>query len=80
MAAKMIPLAFGRVLRRQRALRDLTQETLALKSGVDRSYLSQLERGVRQPTLTTLCKLADTLGTSPSVLISHLEKELSQSP
>jgi len=53
--------AFGRVLREFRAKSRLSQEQLALNAGLHRTYISLLERGVRQSTLSTLFQLADIL-------------------
>lgn len=46
-------LAFGRVLREQPLTRGLSQEALAMEAGVDRTFVSQLERGVREPPTNT---------------------------
>ena len=67
-------VAFGRVLREQRLARGLSQEALALEAGVDRTFVSQLERGIRQPTLTTLWKLAGVLRIAPSELVRQMEQ------
>ncbi len=69
-----IAVAFGRVLRRQRETRRLSQEGLALSAGVDRTFVSQMERGIRQPTLTTLWKLASALELSPATLVARVER------
>jgi transcriptional regulator with XRE-family HTH domain len=45
-----------------RERRGLTQEQLAEKSGVSRTYLARLETGRQDPTLSTLEKLAKALG------------------
>ena len=45
-------------LRREKAW---SQEDLAFESGIHRTYISGLERGVRNPTITIVAKLADTL-------------------
>jgi transcriptional regulator with XRE-family HTH domain len=76
MRALTVPSAFGRVLREQRQARDMSQEALALKANVDRTFVSQIERGIRQPTLTTLCKLAGALEIQPSTLIVRVERML----
>ena len=65
--------AFGQVLRKKRNEANISQEKLALNSGLDRTYISLLERGLRQPTLSTLFTLAESLGQKPSELIRHLE-------
>ena len=62
MQSDHIASAFGRVLREQRETRGISQEDLALSADVDRSFVSQMERGIRQPTLTTLVKLCRALG------------------
>ncbi len=54
----------------------MSQEALALKANVDRTFVSQIERGIRQPTLTTLCKLAGALEIQPSTLIVRVERML----
>lgn len=65
--------AFGQVLRETRNARGISQEQLALTAEVDRSFVSQIERGVRQPTLTTICKLAAALSIKASTLIAKME-------
>ena len=49
-------------IKQRRAELDLTQEGLALDADIDRTFVSQIERGVGNPSLRTLCKLADRLG------------------
>jgi len=65
--------AFGEELRALRHSRGLTQEKLALECGLDRTFISLLERGQRQPTLATLFALAETLGIAPSKIIGKVE-------
>jgi transcriptional regulator with XRE-family HTH domain len=74
MAADHIPTLFGQVLREQRNARGISQEALALSADVDRTFVSQMERGIRQPTLTTLCKLSEALEIAPSTLVARMEK------
>ena len=76
MRADQVSAAFGRVLREQRAALGVSQETLALNADVDRTFVSQIERGIRQPTLTTLCKLAKALEVQPSTLVARMERLL----
>jgi len=66
--------AFGQVLRERRLAAGLSQEKLALEAGVDRTFVSLLERGGRQPTLSTLWRLAGALGIAPSELVHNVEK------
>lgn len=76
MRVEQISTIFGQVLREQRISRDLSQEELALAADVDRTFVSQMERGIRQPTITTLMKLASALGIQPSTLVVRMEKLL----
>ena len=72
------PARFGVVLRRLRTRAGLSQERMALESGLDRTYISLLERGLRQPTLGTLFLLAGTLRTDASKMVAAAERELSK--
>jgi Predicted transcriptional regulators len=65
---------FGRTLRRLRAERQLTQEELAQRAGVDYKYLQKLEgQNPSSPTLSTLEKLAKGLGISLSELVTSVD-------
>lgn len=66
--------AFGCVLRQLRTEKGLSQERLALDGGLDRTFISLLERGLRQPSLTTLLQLSNVLGIKASEIISEVEK------
>jgi transcriptional regulator with XRE-family HTH domain len=68
--------AFGRVLRRERRAQGLSQEALALEAGIQRNYVSLIELGRNQPTVTVLFKLATALKTPPSTLIRLTEEEV----
>ena len=65
--------AFGQILREHRRKNKISQEALALQSGLDRTFMSKLERGIRQPTLMSLFKIANALNISPSQIISEVE-------
>jgi transcriptional regulator with XRE-family HTH domain len=65
-------VAFGDLLRNLREQRGLSQSQLALESGLDQTFVSLLERGQRQPTLTTLFALCDALGIEPDKLVRRL--------
>ena len=67
--------AFGKVLRALRVERGLSQEALALEAGVQRNYVSLIERGVNQPTITIIFKLATALEMNPSQVVELVEKE-----
>lgn len=66
--------AFGRALRKLRQAAGLSQEQLGLESGVQRNFISLIETGQNQPTITTIFKLAGALGVKPSKLIASVEK------
>lgn len=66
-------LAFGKVLREVRKSARLTQEQVAFAAGIDRIYVSLLERGERQPTVRVVFKLAVALNTRASDLIARTE-------
>ncbi|HVX20669.1 MAG TPA: helix-turn-helix transcriptional regulator [Acidimicrobiales bacterium] len=75
-AAPDLRVAFGQVLREFRMEAGLSQEALSHACGRHRTYVSLIERGRNQPTITTLWKLAEALGVQPSVMIEHVEKVL----
>jgi transcriptional regulator with XRE-family HTH domain len=66
--------AFGQAIRRLREERGISQEAFALKCGIDRSHYGGMERGERNPSLTTVYKIADTLGISPSEIHARAEQ------
>ena len=71
MGAKTVAVAFGQVLRDCRDKVGLSQEELAGRADVDRTYVSLLERGRRQPSLEMLFKLSRALGVAPATLVSR---------
>ncbi|SEP72376.1 Helix-turn-helix [Solimonas aquatica] len=66
-----LAVAFGKALRAARDKTDLSQEGLGLACGIDRTYVSMLERGERQPTLTTVFALCAELGIHPEQLVAE---------
>ena len=56
-------------LRRRRAALGWSQEAAAHEAGLHSTYLSDLERGARNPTITVVDKLARALGTTPGALL-----------
>lgn len=67
---------FGEVLKQNRNAQSLSQEELAHLSDLDRTYISMLERGKRQPSLKTIFMLASALNTLPSDMMIIVEKLL----
>jgi transcriptional regulator with XRE-family HTH domain len=67
-------LPFGEALRRVRLAAGLTQEQLALEADVQRNFISLIETGQNQPTISTIAKLARALGMKASALVAEAEK------
>lgn len=61
---------FGPAVRRHRELLRLSQEALAERSGIDRTYISGVERGVRNPTLDVMQRIARGLGVDLDVVFA----------
>ena len=68
-------LPFGAALRRVRLAAGMTQEQLGLESGVQRNFISLIETGQNQPTISTIAKLARALGMKASDLVAQAEEE-----
>ena len=66
-------LAFGKVLRAVRREVGLTQEQLAHAAEIDRTFVSLIERGERQPTVRVIFRLAEALRVTPSRLMELTE-------
>lgn len=64
--------AFGLILKKFRTTKKISQEKLAFESNLDRTYISLLERGLRQPTLITIIQLSNALNTSPDELVRQV--------
>lgn len=63
----------GAAIRDRRQSLNLSQEALAEAADFDRTYISLLERGRRNPSLSNLCRLAVALNTTPSKLLQGIE-------
>lgn len=59
----------GRNVRQARQSVGLSQEALADKARIDRTYVSGVERGVRNPTVTIIARLAEALGVAAADLL-----------
>ena len=62
-------------MRQRRRHLQISQEELAFRSKLDRTYISGLERGKRNPSLTVLAQVAIGLGITVSELLNRLEEE-----
>ncbi len=74
MAKMAIQKRFGERVRELRAAKGFSQEELAFRAGIHWSYLSGIERGIRNPALKNITKIADALGVSLSKLFSFGER------
>ena len=69
-----IEKAFGQVIRELRLERNLSQEKLSELCNLDRSYVSEIERGEKTVSIRTIMKIALGLDLKPSLLIKEMEK------
>ena len=65
--------AFGKILREFREQKALSQEKLAEAAGLDRSFISLVERGVQSPNVVILLKIAQVLQVPAAELIAKTE-------
>jgi transcriptional regulator with XRE-family HTH domain len=65
--------ALGRAIAIERHLVNLSQEALASKCGRHVTYISQVERGIKSPTIRVLAEIAKALNTRPSDLLRRAE-------
>ncbi len=70
----MLKKAIGSVIRELRTEKSLSQESLAEKSELDRVFISYLENGHRQPTISTIFKLSSGLGVKPEEIVKKIRK------
>lgn len=68
--------ALGEAIRKRRKRLGLSQEGFGEEARIDRTYMSGLERGTRNPTLETILRIADCLGASPSELLAEAEASM----
>lgn len=74
MTATRLARAFGKAIRAERERQGLSQEALGDAAGLDRTYVSGLERATRNPTLASMEKLASALGVPLSKLVADAER------
>ena len=70
--------AFGRILRRRRHVLGVSQEELAHRADLHRTFISMLERGERTPSLEVIRKLALALGTTAGSLVTEVDQEMGE--
>ncbi len=66
----------GEIIAKHRVKSEMSQETLADLAQIHRTYVSQIERGLKYPTIYVLVQIAKALDMKLSDLIIELEKEL----
>lgn len=72
----MIDKTFGRTLKNLRTAKGLSQEEFAFQVDLHRTYISQLERGLKSPSLRTMEKLSKVLAITLPMLFEEIEREL----
>ena len=72
----VIAQAFGQAVVAMRMARGFSQEALALKALVDRSYLGRLERGLNVPNLVGVVKLAIALECTTAALVEQFDRQM----
>lgn len=65
--------ALGLNIRQRREARELTQEKLAEKSGLDATYISGIERGLRNPGILNVARIAKALGLTAAELCKGVD-------
>ncbi|MEA5533161.1 helix-turn-helix transcriptional regulator [Crocosphaera sp. XPORK-15E] len=67
---------FGQVIRNRRLALGISQENLAENCDLHRNYISEIERGIKSPSLKTITLLAIALGCLPHILLQEAEELL----
>jgi transcriptional regulator with XRE-family HTH domain len=67
---------FGKILKELRINKGLTQQRLGDYAGIDRAYISELERGQLMPSMETVFRLAEILKVKPQQIIELVYNEL----
>ncbi|XOV92150.1 MAG: helix-turn-helix domain-containing protein [Bacteroidota bacterium] len=73
-----LQVEFGRILSSTRKDKKMTQHDLEESSGISLRMISDLERGLLQPTLATLVKLAKGLNTTAVILMEKLQDKINR--
>ena len=66
---------FGKIIQEERKAKNISQEKLAKLTGLDRTFISLIENGKRNPTFSTILKICSALEIEPSELFSIYEKK-----
>jgi len=76
--AEEVAKAAGKVLRRLRKEANLTQEKLSFKATIQRNFVSEIELGLKQPSLFTIFKIAYALDVPPQQFVQLIQEQLNQ--
>jgi len=71
---KALTKAFGAVINGERKRLGMSQERLGLRAKIHPTYISQLERGLKSPSLEVIAALAKALGSKPFELVRAAEE------
>jgi transcriptional regulator with XRE-family HTH domain len=66
----------GKIIAGLRRSAGLSQEELADRSAIHRTYVSQIERGLKSPTIAIMMRISKALGTPPSKIMRLLEQQI----
>ena len=75
-AAERTQIAFGKALRAHRERAGISQESLADRAGIHRTYVGDVERGKRNLGLVNMQRLADALGVSLTQIVKEMQGHL----
>ena len=64
----------GKVIKRERLSRHLSQDVLSGLAGIARTHLSMIETGSKQPNFDTICRIATAFNMKPSELVKLIEE------
>jgi transcriptional regulator with XRE-family HTH domain len=68
---------FGKILQEKRKSKNFSQEKLAKRTGLNRTFISLIENGKRSPSLSTILKISSALHIKPSDLFISFESRRS---
>jgi transcriptional regulator with XRE-family HTH domain len=74
MAVEDLKARLGRAIKAERSALGISQEELAYRAGLHRTYVSDVERGARNPSLESVEKLAQALGLSVPTLFERIAR------
>lgn len=74
MSSSNLRLALAEQIRLFRSERGLSQEELAFRAGLHRTYISMVERAKKSPTIDSLIRISTALDVRASVLLANAEK------